>query len=306
MTSGTLTPVIFGASGYVGRLTISHLVHRKHGNRIIAYARDISRIPKSENIVVYAVRNLTKESPPRLNDNSEKIVFHFVGSSRESEGAHIRESNVDTTSNIVKWALQNRVRRLVFLSGYGVGRPSSDTYYRSKHDAEKLVQQSVTEGIEAVILRCSYIVGGADEIIVPLVEQVRKGQVCFPGNGEYRIQPILIDDLLEVFVALLDPRLCCAGVHDVLGEPISVRDFYSGILRGLSINSQIRSRPIEDYIRDAVFLPNPTLTLEQIAILIADHLGPPTHKLFGAHFRNASRVIEALVHSGTREMPLPH
>ena len=288
--------VVFGASGYLGRAICQRLAEDRP---TVAFARDVARAPSGPNIVAAARGEITR-SPPAIEagalgiDGSRFVVFQCVGSSRERRSSFIRETNLLATRHVVEWALRNSAERVVFFSGFGVSPNTSSVYFRSKFDAEQELIKACENRIEYVILRPSYIIGGEDELVPHLMRQVSGNEVVVPGTEDYLIQPLFMEDVLCIAGKLRDAEIK-SGIYDLLGEPITLADFYRAILDRLGVRVPIRPRPIEEYIREAVIDEEAQLTLSQIGILCSNITGPKTESLFGCPIRGARAVIDGLV-----------
>jgi uncharacterized protein YbjT (DUF2867 family) len=85
------------------------------------------------------------------------------------------------------------VDRLVHVS---VSNPSADSpldYYRGKAEVEDLVRDS---GLPFSIVRPTLVVGGRDILINNIAWFLRRLPLfAMPGRGDYRVQPILLDEL---------------------------------------------------------------------------------------------------------------
>ena len=62
----------------------------------------------------------------------------------------------------------------------------------------------------------------------------------------------------------------------------------------LASTAEIQFRPIEMFIRDAIFSLNPMFTLEELAILISDKIGVPTQSLFDVELMGTKNIIRKL------------
>lgn len=289
--------VVFGASGYLGRAICQRLAE---DGPTVAFARDVTRAPAGPNLIPASMGEITR-SPPTIGavplgiDGRRLVVFQCVGSSRERSSSFIRETNLLATRHVVEWALRNGAERVVFFSGFGVSPNTSSVYFRSKFDAERELIKACEGRIEYVILRCSYIVGGEDELVPQLMRQVSRKEVLVPGLEDYLLQPLFMEDVLCIVGKLTAAPSVESGVHDLLGEPVTLAAFYGAILDRLGIRVQIRRRPIEDYIREAVIDEEAPFTLSQIGILCSNIVGPKTESLFGCPVRGVDAVVEGLV-----------
>ncbi len=139
---------------------------------------------------------------------------------RFDRGANTQARAVENTHRLMRAAKDAGVKRVVHIS---IANPSVDSplpYYRGK----ALNEQSVVEsGLSYAILRPTLIFGREDILINNIAWLLRR----FPffaqiGDGQYRAQPVYVDDLAEA---------ACAAIHerndktlDVVGPDIYTFD----------------------------------------------------------------------------------
>jgi NADH dehydrogenase len=176
------------------------------------------------------------------------------------------------------------VRRIVHLS---IANPSVDSqlaYYRGK----ALVEQALTEaGVPSAIVRPTWIFGGEPEILANNIAWIMRRMPIFPipGDGSYSVQPIHIDDLVEICIdagnADGDLIADAAGPETIPFKELirAVRDAtgsHSPIVRVPSTVFQVAARALGFLVKDVV------LTNEEIAALTSGLLvsrQPPRGKI---------------------------
>src|SRR4030088_408782 len=102
---------------------------------------------------------------------------------------------------LVHFNQRRDVCRIIYMSGFGVGGEASSAYLQAQAEGEAIIRGS---GIDHAIMRCSYVLGGEDEFKPWLLSEIAGGVIHLPGSGDYRIQPVHIDDLMRCFAALAD------------------------------------------------------------------------------------------------------
>lgn len=289
------TCFVAGASGYLG----SHFLGR--------YAAQLNLVP--------IVRRLKDQFPPGVSrpilmsdldgfastcatpDQGQRALIHFIGCSRETYHNEIYDSNVRTTATLLRAARALKVSRIVYVSGFGIGRESQSVYYRSKAAAEELI---ASQSVSSTILRPSYILGGADELTPWLLSASRAGgRLEIPGDGRYRIQPIHVDQFTEIVMNCAhDPSPGHQRI-DVLGPIVSFRKFIEDYTRALGLVADVTPIDPGAYIRAAVVDPVPQFTLSQLGILFADLIGPPTRGVGGVRLYRYRPLLAALARSAS-------
>src|SRR5262249_46008296 len=121
------------------------------------------------------------------------------------------------------------------------------------------------------------------------------GAVHLPGSGDYRIQPVYIDDLMRCFVALSEAEGRLDATYDFIGEQIGFKAFIGKLLARVGATVRIESSPIEPFIREAVLTAEPSFSPDELAILVCDIVGPWTTDVAGARPRSVDEAIAAIV-----------
>jgi len=277
--------IIAGATGYLG----TRLLRRLPPERI---AGVIARRPS---LALPGVQWLIGEAgieATRPQEAEGCVLFHLIGSGRGRRSRDLYDTNVRSTEKLVDFAAKTGVRRIVYMSGFGTGGETSSAYFQAKREAEEVVERS---GLDHAILRCSYVLGGDDEFKPWLTASIAEGIVRLPGSGAYRIQPIYVDDLVSCFLALADVPGRLAATYDFVGEPVTFRAFIERLLARLGAHATVGEASIEDYVRAAARRVDPVFSLDELAILLSDIVGPWTETVAGVHPRAAEAVIDAIV-----------
>ena len=170
--------LITGASGHLGANLVRELLSR--GRRVRALVHDGARA--LEGLSVEQVRGdvLDLASLERACAGVD-VVYHLAAriSIVQHDAAAVRAVNVDGTRNVIEACRRAGVRRLIHWSsihayegepGSGtidedtalVSGPRSPAYDLSKADGERLVRAAVEDGLDAVILNPTGVIGPHD------------------------------------------------------------------------------------------------------------------------------------------------
>jgi NADH dehydrogenase len=105
---------------------------------------------------------------------------------------------VDHTAALLAAARQAGVRRVVHISVAHADEASPYPYFRAKGEAERLVRES---GLSYAILRPTVLFGTEGILFNNIAYMLRRFPAfAVPGKGDYRLQPLYVDDLAELAV----------------------------------------------------------------------------------------------------------
>ncbi|WP_242675274.1 NAD-dependent epimerase/dehydratase family protein [Phytopseudomonas dryadis] len=162
--------LLTGASGFVGRAM--QVCLRDAGHECVAVTRQSTILPNGRETL--ALGNISAQTDwQEVLDGVECVVHlagqaHVAGKAALNVQATFNAVNVEATINLVEQAINQRVKRFVYVSSIGVhGATSNDTfiteaspfipyspYTHSKYDAEKALQRLAAHSqMEWVIVR---------------------------------------------------------------------------------------------------------------------------------------------------------
>ena len=185
--------VVTGAFSFIGSAAARSLVARGYSIRSLTNRS----VPVNDPGSPIQTSPLQFEDLPALVDamrgaevfvNTYWVRYPYVGTGFERA---IANSGV-----LLQAAREAGVRRIVHVS---VSNPSLDSpldYYRGKAEVEKLVQES---GLSYGVVRPTLVVGPNDILVNNIAWLLRRFPVfAVPGSGEYRVQPVTLDDTGEI------------------------------------------------------------------------------------------------------------
>lgn len=189
--------VVTGAFGYTGRYIACELLARGHRLRTLTGHPDRPN-PFDVDIEVY----------PYTFDDPSRLVQALRGADtlyntywiRFPRGARTFERAVAHTRVLFQAAKEAGVRRVVHVS---ITNPSLDSplpYFRGKALCEQALKET---GLSYAILRPTVIYGREDILINNIAWFLRRFPVFgIPGDGQYRVQPVYVEDMVRLAVAL--------------------------------------------------------------------------------------------------------
>jgi NADH dehydrogenase len=188
--------VVTGAFGYTGKYITRRLLSM--GVRVKTLTGHPARLnPFGEQVSV----------APFNFDNPRELVKELSGAStlyntywvRFSHGQVSFDRAIANTKILIQAAGEAGVRRIVHLSITNPSRESPLPYFRGKAILEDAI---IASGLSYAILRPTVIFGVEDILVNNIAWLLCRFPVFFvPGSGNYRLQPIFVEDLAELAVA---------------------------------------------------------------------------------------------------------
>lgn len=188
---------VTGAFGYSGKYIARRLLEAGQGVITLTNAPQ-SASPFGERVKAYPFRF---DEPARLAEGLRGVsVLYNTYWVRFNYGSSFSHSMaVDNTLKLFAAAQEAGVRRVVHIS---ITNPSEDSpleYFRGKARLERGLTES---GLSFAILRPTVLFGPEDILINNIAWLLRKLPVFGVfGDGNYRLQPIYVDDLAQLAVA---------------------------------------------------------------------------------------------------------
>jgi NADH dehydrogenase len=110
------------------------------------------------------------------------------------------EQMVDNVARLARASAAAGVRRLIYVSVSNAAHHSSTPYFRAKAAADDAVRAA---GISHAIVRPTLLYGPSDILINNMAWTLRRLPVFgIPGDGRYRVQPVLVDDVADLCIDL--------------------------------------------------------------------------------------------------------
>jgi uncharacterized protein YbjT (DUF2867 family) len=281
---------VTGGTGYVGSTIVSVLL--RSGWDVTCLVRPGSKLagPAAASRVIRTVEgDLLQPSSYDFALAECDAAIHLVGIIREapSKGGTFERLHVEGTRQLVEACVQAGFvrdgKRLIHMSALGA-RPGATTgYFRSKWTAEELVRAS---GIPYVIFRPSVIFGPEDAFVNMLADLVKLPLTPVIGNGTYRMQPVSLRTVADIFVKALTFEPVNAAFNVGGPEQIAYNDMLREI--GRAMNRRVRlvhapllvMRPVVKLMERFPFFP---VTTNQLSMLLEENIcrdGTPIYDVY--------------------------
>jgi uncharacterized protein YbjT (DUF2867 family) len=188
--------VVTGAFGYSGRYIAARLLDEGHTVRTVTNSLH-RRNPFGGRVKAFP---FSWEEPDKLVAALEGAdVLHNTYWVRFNHREFTHSMAVENTLRLFDAARRAGVRRVVHVS---ITNPSEDSeleYFSGKARLERALLES---GLSYAILRPAVLFGKEDILVNNIAWALRKLPVFGVfGDGQYRLQPIFVDDLAELAVA---------------------------------------------------------------------------------------------------------
>src|SRR5262249_47549666 len=194
---------VFGGTGFLGRHVVGHL--RKHGLfvRIVSRHRDRSRALFGPASSQFQSVEADIHDPRAIAEalagahGAVNAVSLYV----ERKGETFHSVHVQAAGRLAARAQQDRVERLVQLSGIGADATSPSLYIRKRGEGEQSVRAAFPN---AVIVRPAVMFGPNDAFLATILALCHK-LPAFPmfGRGLTRLQPVYVSDVAEAIARVL-------------------------------------------------------------------------------------------------------
>lgn len=190
--------VVTGAFSYTGRYIARHLLSQ--GKRV----KTLTAHPQRSNPFGGQV-----PAVPFHFDQPDELRASLQGATtlyntywiRFPHGTVTFEKAVENTRTLIKAAEEAGVRRLVHISIANASTQSPLSYFRGKGWVEKAVKGS---SLSYAIVRPTVIFGIEDILINNMAWFLRRFPIFALPGGDYRVQPVYVDDVATIAVRLGD------------------------------------------------------------------------------------------------------
>jgi uncharacterized protein YbjT (DUF2867 family) len=187
---------VTGAFSYTGRYIAQRLLER--GERVVTLTNHPNRHdPFGGRVEIH---------PYSLNQPAEMVgalrgvaTFYNTYWVRFAHGGTTYERAVENSKILIHCARQAGVRRFVHVSITNASIDSQFSYFRGKGQVEKALRES---GLSYAVLRPTVVFGDGGILIQNIAWLLRRFPIfAIPGRGDYRLQPVFVEDLAELAVA---------------------------------------------------------------------------------------------------------
>ncbi|HUH59426.1 MAG TPA: NAD(P)H-binding protein [Candidimonas sp.] len=262
--------LLTGASGFIGSHLLSALL--RAGHQVIGIVRHPPAAPQYADI---SYMSLDFSHALQADDWLDAVagvdaIINAVGIFRES-----RSQSFDILHRAAPCALFSAgaragVQKIIQISALGADATAQTAFLLSKKAADDFL---LSLPVNATVVQPSLVYGPGGTSAQQFNKAASLPIIPLPGNGEQQIQPVHIDDLTQLVLALLEQtgdipsRIPAAGPVG-----ISLRSFYAMLRQAMGITSPARFIAVPWPLVEAAAtvgnrLPTSLLTTDSIKML---------------------------------------
>ena len=262
MSNISIAVAVTGANSFVGKSLREFL----HKNKVNVLGISRKNFGKHSTETKIQSKNLQEQQLQKKLKNYDVLV-HLIGIGREAPKSTFEEINVNLTKNAIRTCKNVGIKKIIYISGLGVSKNSTSSYFASKYRAEREI---INSGLDYTIFRASYIIGKTDHLTKSLSKQVKKGTIIIPGSGRYRLQPIFVEDVAKIILEAILEKKFSNKILDLVGpQKISFEDFVKLFSKNMKV--KFKKLNLDDAYEES------TYSSESLDILIGDHTSDVNH-----------------------------
>jgi NADH dehydrogenase len=237
------TVAVTGANSAVGRALLAQIAQRDRLRAVALVRREaaLNDLPRASGI---APRVVPYDQPEQLVEalTGADCVVHLAGILFESRTTNYRTGNVESTRALVAAAQSAGVRHIVLVSSLGADPRSSNGYFRSKGEAERLV---IGSGLKTTIIRTPLLLGPDTAGGRALLRTAAGTSARVLGGGSHRLRPLDVDDLCRAILGYCRESGAGVRICAMVGPTIlTQRELLQRTARLLGHDLAVRSTPV--------------------------------------------------------------
>ena len=277
--------VITGANGFIARNLRRFLNEKKIAT--ICIARRNFRNYKSETKIISTEFS---HIPISKLKNSNSLI-HLIGIGKETPENSYQSANIELTKKIIRLCKKAKIKKIIYNSGLGVSKETASSYFTSKLKAEQLI---INSGLDYTIFRPSYILGKDDLLSQNLKKQIKKGSIIIPGSGNYKLQPISVNDVAEIILQATTSKKFSKKIIDLVGpETVSFENFVKTFSNSNKI--KIKKINLDDAYFDALHNPRSIYGVDDLNIMLGSYTGNfrTLEKVSGLKLKSYKEILKS-------------
>jgi nucleoside-diphosphate-sugar epimerase len=208
------TIAVTGATGFIGRMLVDHLLAAGWNVRALARPRSAQKLSRVQGLETITGSLEDGESLTHLLEGADAVV-HCAGAVRGVTAEDFNVVNVEGVKQLLRAALSRSPRpRILALSSLAAREPGLSHYASSKHQGEQVLA-SMAEDMEWVALRPPAVYGPGDRELLPLFQWMGRGIAPVLGDADARVSLLYVEDLCAAVLKWLDSGRCRSGIYEI-------------------------------------------------------------------------------------------
>src|SRR6185312_9000392 len=264
-----------GATGFVGRNMLKHLLDEGHAVRALLRglpgqkARLVQGF-RREGDFAYVPGDVVSGAGLEQGMADCDTAIHLVGIIAEKGSNTFGAVHHVGTRNVVEAAKRAGIKRFVHMSALGVRADGVAEYQRSKWKGEEIVRNC---GIPHCILRPSLIFSPGDVFVTEMISMMKQAPLVrpVPGNGSPQFRPVSIDDVTFCFSRALVEEAATDQTIELGGaDELTLNEVLSEVAKCAGVRKPPVHVPMPLMFFVAALaslLPNPPVTADQLRML---------------------------------------
>ena len=262
MSNISTNVAVTGANGFVGKNVRKFL----YKNKVHVLGISRKNFAKYPNEIKVQSKNLLEYQLQKKLKNYDGLI-HLIGIGTESSRSTFEQINVDLTKNTIELCKKSGIKKIVYISGLGVSKDSTSSYFASKYNAEREI---ISSGLDYTIFRASYIIGKTDHLTKSLSNQMKKGTIVIPGSGKYQLQPIFVEDVAKIILESILEKKFSYKILDLVGSrKINFEDFVKLFSKDMKV--KLKKINLKAAYDEGTYSP------ESLDLLIGDYTSDMEH-----------------------------
>ncbi|HJQ63015.1 MAG TPA: SDR family oxidoreductase [Burkholderiales bacterium] len=273
-----------GASGFIGQSLARSLDERGHAV-ICGMHRSLPDIGSTACAGLHTVDFAADIDPAAWLERlrGAEVVVNAVGLIRERGNQSFDAVHAYAPIALFTAAVSAGCRRIVQVSALGADENARSRYHLSKRTADDFL---ATLPLDWVIVRPSVVYGPGGQSARLFTMLASLPWIPLPGRGEFEVQPIHLDDLVEAIVALVEAPAQQRRIVPLVGpEPLAFADFLAQLRRAMGLRPtryiRIPRALMYFFARLLGFMPGSILDRETLGMLFRGNTAQvgPTREL---------------------------
>ena len=252
--------LVTGGTGFTGSHLVKSLLDKGHQVLVVDNQEGLFANELKAKGAIIELGSITDTTLVDKVVQGCEVVYHLAAAFRQLNVPDklYWDVNVEGTRNLVDAAYRYKVRKFIYCSTQGVhghvekapGNEQSpiapaDYYQFTKYEGEKVVQEYVKKGLDAVTLRPTAIYGPGDPGRFSILFRLAKrGFFLMFGNGKTTYHPVYIDNLVDAFELAAQKDGICGETYIIADEHYyTLNELVQHVANAMGISTQIRHLP---------------------------------------------------------------